>query len=202
MIRIHPLVVGIVVGLAVALHGCSSRMHGTASDLPAQPALGPPIERIGRALTGNALIGPIDPGDASALRKEVYNRAAPPAWPQFTPDFERTLGLYDSFDGTCGNQWLADRDPAGRYRALATLFADDRLWIDSHVTTCTQYLAVERAALGTAALRDCGGRTPPEDAVDVFRSLLILGATTGVEDGIAADDHAASTTTFPFLAAP
>ena len=49
---------------------------------------------------------------------------------------------------------------------------------------------------------DCGGRTPNYDAVDVFRSLLVNGTSSGVEDGVGRDDRLHSTTTFPFLAAP
>jgi hypothetical protein len=193
-------------GFAAAVHGCASPVRGPAPELPPRPALGPPIDRVGRALTGNALIGPLDPDDASDRRKEAYNRADPPAWPAFAADLQRTLALYDAFDGACGNQWLAERTaaPAARYRVLAATLADDRLWIDSASTACTQYLAIERDALGAphAGLGDCGGRTPTEDVVDVFRSLLVLGAPAGVDDGIAHDDRVHSTTEFPFLAAP
>ncbi len=56
---------------------------------------------------------------------------------------------------------------------------------------------------GQAALRDdCGGRTPNYDAVDVYRSLLATGATTGITDGVDADDRQHSAEAFPFLAAP
>jgi hypothetical protein len=191
------------IALIASLHGCSSRMPGTQHELPARPSLGAPIDRIGRPLTGNALIGPLGPDDVSDARKEAYNRAPEAEWPQFTDDIQRTLGLYDGFDGVCGNQWLADRSAgaAMRYRTLAARLADDRLWVDSASTVCTQYLAVELAAPG-ARSTDCGGRTPGYDVVDVFRSLLVLGTTAGVDDGIARDDRVHSTTEFPFLAAP
>ena len=106
------------------------------------------------------------------------------------PDIQQTLGLYDGFDGTCGNQWA----PAG---GLAKLLADDRLWVDTRHTACKQFLAVELEIPG-----DCGGRTPSYDAVDVYRSLLVLGNTSGVSDGVDRDDRATSATEFPFLAAP
>jgi len=186
-------------------NGCSSRVRDTPHDRLTPPTLGAPIDRIGRPLTGNALIGPLAPDDVSDQRKEAYNRAAEADWPQFVEDIERTLGLYDGFDRTCGNQWLADRRAVpARYRVLARTLADDRLWVDSGSAVCTEYLAVERAAFATpgAPRGDCGGRTPGYDVVDVFRSLLVLGATAGVDDGIAHDDHVHSTTEFPFLAAP
>jgi hypothetical protein len=189
-----------------ASHGCSSRMHGAGREIPARPALGAAIERVGRPLTGNALLGPFDPDDVSDRRKETYNRAAPAEWSQFVADIERTLALYDGFDGTCGDQWLASRDarPATRYRVLAQLLADDRLWINSKSVVCKQFLAVERAQLAGSGSpsADCGGRTPEVDASDVLRSLWVGGTTTGVDDGVDRDDRVHSNTEFPFLAAP
>ena len=48
----------------------------------------------------------------------------------------------------------------------------------------------------------CGGRTPNDDAIDVYRSVLSMGQSTGIDDGVDRDDHEHSTTEFPFLAAP
>jgi hypothetical protein len=87
-------------------------------------------------------------------------------------------------------------------RQLVTAISrDDRLWVNSGAKTCQQYLAAEFHHVG-ATNRDCGGRTPNYDAVDVFRSLLVRGRTTGVADGVTADDRLHSETQFPFLAAP
>jgi hypothetical protein len=168
-----------------------------------QPTLGSPLDRMGRTLTGNALLGPLDPEDVSSRRKEQYNRAARSEWPQFAADIQRTLGLYDGFDGICGNQWLADAhaEPKARYQKLAALLADDRLWIDTRAKACTHYFAVERQGAGAESL-DCGGRTPNYDAIDVYRSLLANGTEKGVDDGVAQDEMKHSTTVFPFLAAP
>jgi hypothetical protein len=55
-----------------------------------------------------------------------------------------------------------------------------------------------QSALGA----DCGGRTPNYDAVDVYRSLLANGTTTGVSDGVDRDEREHSTSAFPFLAPP
>jgi len=188
--------------VAIATAACSSRPRIAERDVPVRPALGTPIDRVGRPLTGNALIGLFDPDDVSDQRKEVYNRAAPVDWPQFTPDLERSLALYDGFDGTCGNQWLATRTVApARYRALAKLLADDRLWIDSRSTVCTKFFALELAGPGGPS-QGCGGRAPELDVVDIFRSLLVSGQPAGLEDGVAHDDRVSSATEFPFLAAP
>ncbi len=156
------------------------------------------IDRMGRALTGNALIGTFDSEQASDARKHQYNQAPREVWALFAPDLAETLAIYDGFDGRCGNQWLAGRaNAAGRYTQLAMLLADDRLWVDSGVNTCTGSFGVE---LGQA--RNCGGRTPSDDAVDVFRSLLVNGARAGVDDGVARDDQQHSNGEFPFLAPP
>lgn len=181
--------------IALVALGCSASPPAAPRALPARPAIGAPIDRVGRALTGNALIGLFAPEEVADARKEQYNRAGPADWPAFAADLAPSLARYDGFDGVCGNQWRPGA--ATGYQGLARLFADDRLWVDSRVTTCTQYLAVERGLAD-----DCGGRTPLYDAVDVFRSLLVLGAPTGVDDGIAHDDRSASATAFPFLVAP
>lgn len=161
------------------------------------------IDRMGRALTGNALLGTFDSEAASDLRKTQYNRAPKEQWNSFAADIAATLAIYDAFDGRCGNQWLAARHSrsAGRYEPLARLLADDRLWVNSASKSCHRYLAVELERAG-GPNRDCGGRTPNYDAVDVFRSLLVMGKPEGVDDGVARDEREHSDAAFPFLAAP
>lgn len=188
------------------LSGCSSRTYGAQRTMPEPPRLGKQIDRAARALTGNALLGTLAPGEVSGRLKEAYNGAAQADWQQFASEMGRTLGLYDGFDGIRGNQWLADAAaaPGRRYQALATLLADDRLWVNTASIHCTRYLAVELASLAVSRelSDDCGGRTPNYDAVDVFRSLLVNGTDTGVEDGVDRDDHVHSTIAFPFLGPP
>jgi len=183
----------------VAKGGPLLAVWATTSDAKRQ------IDRMGRPLTGNALLGTIAREEVSDDLKERYNAATPATAASFVGEIEKGLALYDGFDGTCGNAWLADaKAPArDRYRPLATLLADDRLWIDSRATECTQFLAVELANLSgsTDAAHDCGGRAPVEDAIDVYRSLLATGATSGIDDGVDRDDHVHSTSVFPFLAA-
>jgi hypothetical protein len=163
------------------------------------------IDRMGRPLTGNALLATLGPDTVSDALKEQYNRASPAASDAFVPEIEKTLGLYDAFDGVCGDAFLADRSAgASRYLPLAILLADDRLWIDSASRRCTTLFAVELAVLaGRDGFRgDCGGRAPTYDAVDTYRSLLVNGSTTGVEDGVDRDDGEPSDAVFPFLAPP
>jgi hypothetical protein len=159
-------------------------------------------DRMGRALTGNGLLGTFANKEASDALKERYNRALPPQWPEFAKELAINLAAYDGFDGICGNQWLAVQNaaPATRYSELARMLADDRLWVNSRSGRCTQYLAAEFDLVG-ATNDDCGGRAPDYDAVDVFRSLAVLGETSGLSDGVDRDD-VRTTKDFPFLAAP
>ena len=183
---------------AVSRGGPTLGLWATAEDR----ATGVALDRMGRALTGNALLGTFgEEADANAM-KERYNRAAPGEWPEFAREIEINLAIYDGFDGSCGNQWLAVRNspPVTRYADLARLLADDRLWVNSRSGRCTQYLAVEFDHVG-ASNDDCGGRTPEYDAVDVFRSLLARGEVSGLSDGVDRDDSR-TTRDDPFLAPP
>lgn len=168
------------------------------------------VDRMGRPLTGNALLAPLAPDEVSDNLKERYNAADPAAGARFVPEIQKTLALYDGFDGRCGNQLLADPSEESplRYRALAALLADDRLWVNSESTICTQFFAVElvnltgESGMAIDSFLDCGGRAPDYDAVDVYRSLLAHGSTIGVDDGVDHDEREHSATAFPFLAPP
>ena len=188
-------------------HSHATKSLNKQGKWPPIPVFGQPIERTARPLIKNALVGgPLAPDAVSNRRKEAYNRVGRDGWMQFSQDIEHTLGLYDGFDGKCGNQWVVDTnaDPHNRYRKLATLLADDRIWVNSASATCTQFFAVEFTALGTpgALPEDCGGRTPNYDASNIFRSLLIDGTTKGGVDGLSHDEKTHSTIDFPFLAEP
>jgi len=160
------------------------------------------IDREGRPLTGNALLGLFASDEVSDALKEEYNAATPQTAAQFIPEIQKALGKYDAFDGHCGNALLARNDE--QYRTMATLLADDRLWINSASGVCTQLFAVELSMLAgyEDLLDDCGGRTPNYDAVNVYRSLLVDGTFASVDDGVHRDDHVHSTTQFPYLAVP
>lgn len=164
------------------------------------------IDRAGRPLTGNALLGTLATEEISDAFKETYNAATPADGAKFVDEIAGNLGLYDGFDGQCGNQWLADAKApaANRYHALAALLADDRLWVNSASATCAQFFAVERAALGgeRALAADCGGRTPNYSASNIYRSMLVDGTPNSVSDGLDHDERTHSDSVFPFLAAP
>ncbi|HEX6307461.1 MAG TPA: hypothetical protein VFZ69_04695 [Longimicrobiales bacterium] len=205
IMRVVPGFIAIA-AVSTAVSGCGPHAEHGQSSFPSRPSLGVQVERAGRPLTGNALIGLFEAVNVSSGRKEAYNRATPVDWSTFVGDIQRSLAIYDAFDAVRGNQWLADREAptAARYAALAKMLADDRLWIDSNSTVCTQFLAVELSAFSHshAPTGDCGGRTPNYDAVDVYRSLLMNGSLTGLEDGVDRDDRVHTTRVFPFLAQP
>ncbi|WP_447761968.1 hypothetical protein [Sphingopyxis panaciterrae] len=164
------------------------------------------IDRAGRPLTGNALLVTLGSDQAQDAIKERYNHASPSAGKQFVAEIAKGVALYDGLDGRCGDSMMIDHraPPARRYWPMAELLADDRLWVNSRSTTCTQLFAVERGALGgePALASDCGGRTVNYDAVNVYRSLLASGTAAGIDDGVHADEKIHSTSAFPFLAAP
>lgn len=162
------------------------------------------IDRMGRPLTGNAMLSPLAQDDVSDRLKEQYNESTPSSSDGFATEIEKTLALYDGFDGQCGNGWLAGRDPPGRYSRTARLLADDRIWINSRYSKCSIFMAVELAALegDGPASTDCGGRDPVIDAIDVYRSLLARGEAKGIDDGVDRDERDHSVAEFPFLAAP
>ncbi len=164
------------------------------------------FDRVGRPLTKNALLGLTDADGVDDTLKEAWNRAMPATSARFVPDMEKSLAFYDGLDGACGNQLLiaSEADREGRYRPLALLLADDRLWVNAASTQCTQLFAVELASLdGRADLNgDCGGRAPTYNASNTWRSLVVKGSLTGIDDGLDRDEHEPSTTDFPFLAPP
>jgi hypothetical protein len=177
---------------------------GTRDAGPPPPTLGTAIDRAGRPGINLLLT---DPFDQSATTKgqqlDSYNQTAITGWSPFTPWIQSSLGIYDGFDGFCGNQ-LGAAAPvtATRYQVLAQLLDDDRLYLDTSKTTCVQYFGVELNQFG-AANADCGGLTPLENAMDTTYSLLITGQLSAISNGITSDaHHTASTTAFPYLAAP
>jgi hypothetical protein len=164
------------------------------------------FDRLGRPLTKNALLGLTDADGVGDQLKESWNRATPATSAEFVADMEKSLAFYDGLDGDCGNQFLIDSrvEAAERYRPLALLLSDDRLWVNGDSTRCTQLLAVELASLaGRSDLSgDCGGRTPTYNASNTWRSLLVKGTLTGIDDGLDHDEHQPSATVFPFLVPP
>ena len=93
----------------------------------------------------------------------------------------------------------------GRYRPLALLLADDRLWVNAASTTCTQLFAVELASLERARGSQRGLRRAGADIQRIQHLALPPRQgklSLGIDDGLDRDEHEPSTTEFPFLAPP
>lgn len=168
---------------------------------PAPPQLGVQVDRMGRAAIATALISPLADADTRGSDLDEYNSAEQFAWPAFADQVRASLAVYDSLDGMCGNQILADLGETGpaRYDTFTGALVDDRLYVNSTSGACQQYLAVELDATGLAGNMDCGGRTPLHDTIDVSYTALSNDLTIPVGDGVDADDRAVSLNSFPFL---
>lgn len=166
------------------------------------------IDRMARPFVGNTLLGtsPFSSDKPSADIRDRYDAATPATSGSYAAMIEKTLAFQDGLDGQCGNQVLAGKPTdALRYSALARVFADDRLWVNSAAKVCTQFFAVELANLAGRKefATDCGGRSPVYDTPNAWRSLLVTGVTDGIHwDGLSQDEHPPSATAFPFLAPP
>jgi hypothetical protein len=171
------------------------------------PTLGQQLERMGRPAINTALNALVlDNAAVTALKKESYNLASDPATWATLPlgggrtiaaEFAVNLAFIDVLDqgnpaipGTglnapgCKNQVLYNGSPSGggtpvatSYQTLATILADDMLYIDTSKTSCSSYLSleIEAATGGTVPHTQCGGRTPTHDVIDITYSLLISG---------------------------
>lgn len=186
----------LVSAVANAIGGCAA-----SADL-----LGVQVERMGRAGINTAVTDPFWSDELEHGRvQDLFNSSSDPAqWAaQYVERNAGNLAILDSLDRNCGNQLLAGAEPVeGRYDTLATVLADDRLFINTASGTCQQYLAVEGNAVGIPN-DDCGGRTPLHDTIDVSYSVLAIGALSGVGDGIPNDtDSTPSLSEFPFLLPP
>ena len=171
------------------------------------------IDRMGRPAINTALTQTFSPDSAAKdMRKDQYNAEDDPsAWPDYVSDFAAALAILDSLDTDsgaetgCGTQLAIGppTEPGGdtRYDGLATVLADDQLYVDSTTNECVAYLGVEAEALAVVAEGGCGGRTPAYDVIDATYSVLAAGLLAGVGDGV--DENAEGFLDgFPFLAAP
>ncbi len=195
--------------LLAGLVACASDNNsGGNNNPPPKPTLGATqIDRMGRAGVNTALTDPFDlvQGMTPNQVKDAYNALSDPStWAaQFKGNIATNLAILDSLDTVCGNQLLAGGTATpGRYDTLASVLADDRLYVRTDKTTCTTYLAVEANAVGITN-DDCGGRTPLYNTIDVTYSALAIGQFSGVTNGFTSDSEGSpNATTFPFLGAP
>jgi hypothetical protein len=190
------------------------------------PALGTQMDRLGRPAINTALNHGFDKTTAAGTAKDAYNAdGSPGGWGAANiAAFKTSLGIIDALDGTCGNQALYNGVPSGggaatadSYTTLATVLANDQLFVDTTLNACeiptshANYLAVElNYILPTVVpLITCGGRAPTNDVIDATYTAAAVGITgfsmtdftAAVKDNVG--PHAdVSNDTFPFLGAP
>jgi hypothetical protein len=135
---------------------------------------------------------------------DAYNAGSPDAAKDFIEPIAGTLSLLDAADGHCGNQLgAAGQASATRYLPLATLLADDRLYLSRSDDACNGFLGLEQRELGGES-EACGGRTPNDPAVDLLYALAVAGSdrelAAMVSDGLAQPKQPLSDSP-PFLGA-
>jgi hypothetical protein len=194
--------------------------------IPPVPQLGTQIDRLGRPAVNTALNHGFDPNPATAgAAKDAYNAdQSPGGWSQYAPEFAKNLAVIDALDGMCGNQVLYNGVLSGggsanaqSYLELASILADDELYVDTTIGTSdsgapahVNYLAIELEVASGGALvhTTCGGRDPNNDVMATTYSALAIGVTgfnmstfaPSLSDG--ATDHTDLTADFPFLGEP
>jgi hypothetical protein len=193
--------------------------------LPPPPALGVQIDRAGRPGISAMLIAVFSAPAVQTAAREVYGGAPDPAAWQTTmlptglaikDELAANLAVFDVIDSPtpatgCGNPLIYTKPMnAASYQRAAALFADDQLYVDTSLPTCTVYLALEiEDASATIPHTTCGGRTLTHDATDVTYSVLASGVdglnqasgfTPNIHGSLTA--HADITDSFPFLGPP
>jgi hypothetical protein len=193
------------------------------SNCPAAPTVGAQIDRMGRPAVNTVLNNGFNPDQTTAQpAKTAYNQNADVAsWfaTANLAEFAKNLALVDALDTTatgtgCGNQAMYNGTGMGAamptsYFTLATVLANDQLFLDTGKPMCAFYLAAEFGAV-TGAYSTCGGRMPQYDVVDFSYSMLASGVggfditataiTPKVTDGVPA--HTDYLADFPYLGNP
>lgn len=172
---------------------------------PPPPPLGEMVDRVGRPLISRLLIGATLPPAERIAAQQQYRLKGPLDGFRFEAEMARGFALYDGADSedSAGDQCR----PPATYPELASVLANDRLFVDTDQGNCTYFFEVERAFLsGRSSRTSCGGYMPTQDAVDAMYSILIraLGAPGApgpqVPDGAQPHSDYLGNDSFPFLA--
>lgn len=180
---------------------------GTGGGNPMPPMIGAQIDRFGRPAINTALNATFETDMTKKnMQKDAYNADSDPTkWvANYTAEFEKNLAILDSLDTVCGNQAFYDMSKmdASAYGTLASVLADDRLWINTaNMCAGDVYLAVEADATGVLKNPLCGGRMLDFDVIDTSYTVLATGKLdSSLGDTIA--KHSDYSTMFPYLGAP
>jgi hypothetical protein len=204
--------------------------------IPTPPVPGAQIDRLGRPAINTALNHAFDvSATAKGSAKDAYNQdSATGTWPTtYVAEFSKNLALLDFLDSGllcsagvcsgsagkngCGNQVLYNGQPGGggsamatSYATLATVLADDQLYLDTSKTVCAHFLSLEFDFVLQQATITCGGRAPSYDVIDTVLTAVAIGVGGFTTDGNytpAFHDNVGVHTdiddsTFPFLGTP
>lgn len=206
--KIRTLLIG---SIGAVVLGCGGSSSSDGAD-----RLGSQIDSMGRAAVNTALIMTFASDAERGAAEDDYNAENNFDRTRFETTIAQQLAVYDALVDECGSNPVTNRasaDPAdglatgaGRYSFMATVLADDHLYVNANSAgasggSCNQYLAAELGVIGVTGLEsDCGGRTPNHDVIEATYSLVAVGGVTGVNDGVTSDNVAHSLTEFPFLA--
>ncbi len=175
-------------------------------NIPTPPIPGAQIDRMGRPAVNTALNHVFDvDATAKGSAKNAYNQdSGTGTWPTtYTNEFAHNLAILDALDTTlaasgCGNQVCYNGPtncPTGggtagacpgancSYNFMASVLADDQLYLDTAKGICRFYLAVEFGIVTGSGNDTCGGRAPDYDVIDFSYTALAVGVTGFSTDG-------------------
>lgn len=163
------------------------------------------LERFGRPLIKSLGLGlkHLDTVNRDLEIRDLYNqedafKLGPSYLGAFRSRMNANLAFWDRLDGKA--DWPLDADGT---HPLAKLLLADFMVVDiSKSYAEDSYLEIERAVMKGAAHETCGGRTPNDDIVDTYLTMLINGGNgPRISDGV--DQQAVpASRTFPYLAPP
>jgi hypothetical protein len=163
------------------------------------------LERFGRPLIKSLglALKQFDPINRDLEIRDLYNQEdafglGPSYLGAFRSRLNANLSFWDRVDGA--TDWPPDADGD---HPLTKLLLNDFMVVDvSKPFGEDSYLEIEQATLKGAAHATCGGRSPNDDIVDTYLTLLVNAAKgPRISDGV--DQQAVrASRTFPYLAPP
>ena len=163
------------------------------------------LERYGRPLIKSLALAlkHLDPVNHDLEIRDLYNqedafKLGPAYLGAFRARMNANLAFWDSVDGKV--DWTPE--PDGAHPLTKLLLADFMVVDVSKPYTEESYLEIERALLKGIAHETCGGRSPNDDIVDTYMTLLVnAGNGPRISDGVNQQAVQASRA-FPYLVPP
>ena len=171
-----------IIALALALGGCAAEIDAPTTQ---KHALQDPvrIDRVGRPEITNFTIR--DQREKPAFNSDDVFNPAPAAYGRYREFLAAGILFWDGLDleFDWGDPTLVELprfSPAlnADGQRLLGLLASDYLLVDTTKdcgVDARSYLEVEADAVGLPTTGSCGGRTPNDDVIDTYVSLLVAG---------------------------